>query len=80
MRQKWCSNLLKIALGHLMSFHFIPHTLISEIICFVFFACMDYLGCYDIWWKFQVNNIFRNIFTEKNGDAFNTYFTCCKYN
>ena len=31
----------------------------------------------DIWWKFHVNSTFRNIFTEKNGDVFNTYFTCC---
>ncbi len=29
-----------------MSFHFITHNLISELICFVFFICMVYLGCY----------------------------------
>ncbi len=31
----------------------------------------------DIRWKCQINSIFRNIFTEKNGDVFNTYVTCC---
>ncbi len=29
-----------------VSFHFIMHNLISELICFVFFVFMDYLGCY----------------------------------
>ncbi len=29
-----------------VSLHFITHDLISERICFVFFVCMDYLGCY----------------------------------
>ncbi len=29
-----------------VSFHFITQNLISEIICFVVFVCMDYLGCY----------------------------------
>ncbi len=33
----------------------------------------------DIWWKCHVNSTFRNIFTEKNGDMFNTYFTRCIY-
>ncbi len=28
---------------------------------------------------FHVNSTFTNILTEKNGDMFNTYFTCCKY-
>ena len=31
----------------------------------------------DVWWKFDVNSTFRNIFTEKNVDVFNTYFTRC---
>ncbi len=29
-----------------VSFYFITHNLISELICFVFFVYMDYLGCY----------------------------------
>ncbi len=29
-----------------VSFHFITHYLISELICFVFFVFMDYLSCY----------------------------------
>ncbi len=32
----------------------------------------------DIWWKFQVNSIFINISTEKNGDVFNAYFIIFK--
>ncbi len=33
----------------------------------------------NIWWKFHVNRTFRNIFTVKNGDVFNTYFTRYMY-
>ncbi len=55
-----------------VSFNFITHNLISELICFVFFVCMC-LCVTDIWWKFHVNSTFRNIFIEKNGDVFNTY-------
>ncbi len=29
----------------------------------------------DIWWKFHVNSTFTNIFAERTGDVFNTYFT-----
>ncbi len=29
-----------------VSFYFNTHNLISELICFVFFVCMDYLGYY----------------------------------
>ncbi len=29
-----------------VSFHFITHNFISEIVCFVLFACMDYFGGY----------------------------------
>ncbi len=29
-----------------VSLHFITHNLISELICFVVFVCMDILGCY----------------------------------
>ncbi len=29
-----------------MLFTFITHNLISELICFVLFVCMDYFGCY----------------------------------
>ncbi len=29
-----------------VTFYFITHNLISELICFVFFICMDVLGCY----------------------------------
>ena len=31
----------------------------------------------DIWWQFHVNSPFRNIFTKKNVDVFNTYFPRC---
>ncbi len=62
-----------------VSLHFITHNLISELICFVFFVCMDYLGCCRHLVKSQVNSTFRNIFTWKNGDVFNTYFTHCIY-
>ncbi len=53
----------------------------SDLISFIFFVYIVYiLICFftDIWWKFQVNSSFRNIFTDKNGDVFNSYFTCCK--
>ncbi len=47
-----------------VSYHFITHNLISELICFVFFVCMDYLGCY---WQL----------VKISCDVFNTYFTRC---
>ncbi len=42
---------------------------------------MDYFGCYRhlVSSQFQVNSTFRNIFTGKNGDVFNVYFTRCRY-
>ncbi len=46
------------------------------------FLCMyGLLGVVtNIWWKFYVNSIFRNIFTEINSDLFNTYCTAvCMY-
>lgn len=43
------------------------HNLISDL--FVFFICMDYLGCYWHLVKMSVNSTFRNVFTEKNGDG-----------
>ena len=57
-----------------VSFHFITHNLISELISL--FVWITWVVT-DICWKCHVNSTFRNIFTEKNGDVFNTYFTRC---
>ncbi len=47
-------------------------------VLFSLYVCMcSYVT--DIWWKFHVNSTFRNIFTEKNGDVFNNYFTIIFY-
>ncbi len=47
---------------------------------FVLFSLYVWITWVDtnIWW-IHVNSTFTNIFTEKNGDVFNTYFTRCIY-
>ena len=42
-----------------------------------FFACVDCMDCYQHLVKVSCISNFRNIFTEKDVDVFNTYFTHC---
>lgn len=37
------------------------------------FTCVDYKGCYRHLLNVSCQSIFRNIFSEKNGDVFNTH-------
>ena len=55
-----------------VSFHIITHNLSYWHLWFDFFVCVD---CDHIWSKFHINSMFRNIFTERNGDVFSTYFS-----
>lgn len=57
-----------------VSSHIITRKLISERICFDFFLCIDYLGCYQHLMKISCQYNFRNMFTMN--DVFNNYVTC----
>ena len=58
-------------------FHFITHNLIYEHKCLdSLYVCITWVDA-DIWWKFHVNSLIRNMFFERNVDVFNTYFPRC---
>ncbi len=61
-----------------VSFHFITHNFISEIVCLVLFACMDYFGGYWHWSIVYINSTFET-FTGGNDDVFNTYYIFINY-
>ncbi len=61
-----------------MSFHFITHNFISELKKKIKKCMHGLLGLLPTSGEnFHVNSTFRNIFTGRNGDMFNTYFTRC---
>ncbi len=57
-----------------VSIHFITQL---NFCTYLFFVCMYVFVCYRHLVKISCQQTFRNIFTEKNVDLFNTYFTRC---
>ncbi len=61
----WTSLSSRVQYFSPVPFHFITHNLISELICFAFFVCMDYMGWYrhlvkiNIKYKYKYKNIHK---------------------
>ncbi len=74
----WLSMLFCTFLSSCVKYFSLCRSILLNMNLFVLFSLNVWITrvATSIWWKCLVNSTFRNIFTERNGDVFNAYFTC----